>query len=91
MYYGGQSRVPEAINAKAVLLMATLGGARALGIDDRFGSIEVGKVASFIILDNKTINLRYIINIYSAIVHRASSHDIKCVIAFGEEVYKKEK
>jgi len=87
----GKSRVPEAIDAKTVLSMATLGGARALGIDDRFGSIEEGKVASFIVLDNKTINLRYIHNIYSAIVHRASSHDIKCVIAFGREVYKKEK
>ena len=87
----GQSRVPDAIDAKTVLSMATLGGARALGIDGRFGSIEEGKVASFIVLDNKTINLRYIHNIYSAIVHRASSHDIKCVIAFGREVYKKEK
>lgn len=87
----GQSRVPEAIDAKTVLSMATLGGARALGIDDRFGSIEEGKVASFIVLDNKTINLRYIHNIYSAIVHRVSSHDIKCIIAFGKEVYKKEK
>jgi len=87
----GQSRVPEAIDAKTVLSMATLGGARALGIDDRFGSIEEGKVASFIVLDNKNINLRYIHNIYSAIVHRVSSHDIKCIIAFGKEVYKKEK
>ncbi|TAG76050.1 MAG: guanine deaminase, partial [Burkholderiales bacterium] len=33
------------------LYMATLGGARALSLDDKLGSIEVGKEADFVLLD----------------------------------------
>lgn len=42
---------PTAVSAETALEMATLGGARALGIDDRCGSIEVGKQADLIAVD----------------------------------------
>jgi cytosine/adenosine deaminase-related metal-dependent hydrolase len=86
----GQSRTPEAIDSKEVLLMATRNGAQALGIEDRYGSLDEGKVGSFVVLDTKTLNLLHTPDIYSAIVHRAGPADIKCVIARGQEVYRKE-
>ncbi len=82
----GQSNRPDAIEARAVLSMATLGGARALGIDDEYGSLEPGKIASFIVLDPKSPNLRPVRDICSAIVHRAGLADIRFVVVRGREL-----
>jgi 5-methylthioadenosine/S-adenosylhomocysteine deaminase len=42
---------PEAMPARRVLRLATLDGAKALGIDDDVGSLEVGKRADLVVLD----------------------------------------
>jgi aminodeoxyfutalosine deaminase len=44
-----QETVPEAFSAEELLAMATLGGARALGIQGQAGSLEVGKRGDFLI------------------------------------------
>ncbi len=84
----GQGNMPDAIDARAVLAIATIGGARALGLADEYGSLETGKVASFIILDPSSPNLWPVHNIYSAIVHRAGVADIRLVVARGQELHQ---
>jgi len=44
-----QGSAPDAFNAEELLAMATLGGARALGIEAKAGSLQAGKRADFLI------------------------------------------
>ena len=83
-----QSRKADAVSPKHVLSIATMGGAFALGLEKKLGSLESGKVASFISLDTRTINFKNVRDYYSAIVHRATPSDINLVVSFGKEVYK---
>jgi 5-methylthioadenosine/S-adenosylhomocysteine deaminase len=44
----GSSHDPTAVPAAVALKMATLNGARAIGMDDKIGSLKIGKAADFI-------------------------------------------
>lgn len=83
----GQSRSANAVSAKQVLSIATLGGAQALGVDQEIGVLEPGKLASFIVIDINSVNLRGTKNLHAAIVHRAEPEDIMLVVLGGKEVY----
>ena len=48
---------PTALDAHSALHMATLAGARALGLDEEIGSLEVGKQAALLLLDLAQPNL----------------------------------
>jgi 5-methylthioadenosine/S-adenosylhomocysteine deaminase len=74
------------IDPYSVLRMATLGGAKALGLDSTCGTIEVGKRADLILIDMDTIHNQPINDIFSQIVHCAKASDVRTVIVNGEIV-----
>ena len=79
---------PTVMDAETVLKMATTGGARLLGLDDRIGSIEVGKAADLIIIDMNKPHLTPMYNPYSHLVYAASGSDVSTVIINGKIVMR---
>jgi len=75
---------PIVMPAFEVLKMATINGAKALGLDDSIGSIELGKKADIILIDLLAPHLKPLHNIYSTIVYSARSSDVETVIVDGK-------
>ena len=71
------------IDPYAVLRMATLGGAHALGLSSACGSIEVGKRADLILVKLDTIHNQPLNDLFSQLVHCAKSSDVQTVIVAG--------
>ena len=67
---------PTVLPAAAILRMATMGSAAALGIDQHVGSIEVGKKADLVRLDPSSPSLTPIYDPISTIVYAASRADV---------------
>lgn len=68
--------------------MATIGGARVLGIDKEVGSIEVGKKADFTLIETKSVNMQPIYDYYAAIVYSANASNIDSVVVDGKIVVR---
>ncbi len=71
-----------------VLRMATLGGAKALGLASVCGTIEAGKRADLILVDIDTIHSQPMNDIFSQIVHCAKAGDVQTVLVDGEILMK---
>ncbi len=80
---------PEALPAQKVLEMATIGGARALGVERELGSLEVGKRADIIILRRDGLHVQPLVaSIASEIVYAHNSHDVDTVVIDGRVVLR---
>lgn len=77
-----------AIRPAEVLEMATLGGARAAGLDHQVGSLEVGKRADLIVLDLDRPHLVALHDIHSQLVHCARAADVRDTIIDGRIVMR---
>ncbi|HRG14396.1 MAG TPA: TRZ/ATZ family hydrolase [Pseudomonadota bacterium] len=73
-----------ALDAAAALHMATLGGARALGWDERIGSIEVGKDADLTTIALDEFDTLPVYNPISQIVYASNRRDVRDVWVRGE-------
>lgn len=82
---------PVVLNAKEVVRMATIGGAEALGMKSKIGSIEKGKYADLSIIDLNKSHLTPIYNIYSHIVYSMNASDVQSVIINGKIVMENNK
>jgi 5-methylthioadenosine/S-adenosylhomocysteine deaminase len=69
-----------------VVEMATMGGARVLGMADRLGSLEAGKLADVVIVDTHSTNMVPLYDPYSALVYSAGPRDVRTTIINGREV-----
>lgn len=75
---------PTTVPAEAVLEMATIRGARALGLEDQIGSIEPGKRADFIIIDMDKPHLTPCFDPVSTLVYAAHGSDVDSVVVDGK-------
>ena len=82
---------PTVMPAQAVLEMATLGGARVLGMEEEIGSLEVGKKADVVILDLNKPHLQPVYNIVSHLVYSATGADVRDVIIDGKVIIENRK
>lgn len=67
---------PTVLDAPAVLRMATISGAKVLGLGCLVGSLEVGKKADIILLDARKPHLIPLYNPYSHLVYSARGNDV---------------
>ncbi len=91
MLHKGKLKNPTTITPKQVFKMATINGAKALGIDDITGSIAVGKKADIIMIDKTSASLYPLNDIYSALVYSATGNEVMNVIINGEIVMENRK
>jgi len=82
---------PTILPTETVLRMATLDGARALGLEKQVGSLEVGKRADIILLDFEKPHLTPRHNLYANIVYSARGSDVDTVIVNGKILMEKRK
>lgn len=75
---------PEALSAHEVLRMATLNGAKALGLEKNIGSLEAGKKADIILIDFSKPHLKPLHDVYASIVYSAHGSDVDTVIVDGK-------
>lgn len=75
---------PTVLPAYEALKMATLNGARAVGLEKDVGSLEVGKKADVILVDLAKPHLTPLHDIYSTIVYSARAADVDTVIVDGK-------
>ena len=69
-----------------VVEMATLGGAKALGLDAELGSLTPGKRADLVAFDFRRPHLVPLINALGNLVHTAQGRDVETVVCNGEVV-----
>ncbi len=82
---------PTAAKAKTMLKLATISGAKVLGMEEEIGSIEVGKKADIILLDLNNTHLIPLYNAYSQLVYSARGSDVTDVIIDGKIVMENNK
>lgn len=77
------------LDSSTVLELATIGGARALGIDDKVGSLEIGKCADLIAVDLSSSYQTPDADPVSAVVNTCSSSDVLMTMVDGKTLYEK--
>jgi len=78
----------RALPAQKIVEMSTIDGARALGLSEQIGSLEIGKKADVILVDLKRIHNLPAQNIYSQLVYSTKSEDVRTVIIDGKIVMR---
>ena len=79
---------PEVLTAGRVLRMATIDGARALGLDGEIGSLEVGKRADVAVVRLGRLHTTPAADVVSALVYGAEANDVDTVVIDGRLVMR---
>jgi len=77
---------PMTVPAETVLEMATVGGARAVGMEDKLGTLERGKLADIVLVNLDSVHMVPNNNYVSDLVYAGSGADVDTVIIDGKLV-----
>jgi 5-methylthioadenosine/S-adenosylhomocysteine deaminase len=83
-----EGRVDAFWQPSDVLRMATIDGARAMGLEHRIGSLELGKQADIVVLDFRRPHLVPCENALGNLVHVAQGRDVEHVLVDGDQVVR---
>ena len=76
------------LQAKEIIETATLGGAKALGLENETGSLEAGKQADFAIVSLENAAQTPNHDVYSTLLFASNARDVCLTIVAGEEIYR---
>lgn len=79
---------PQSLPAAEVFAMATIRGARALGMDKEIGSLEAGKRADLITISLAAPHATPLYNVYSQLVYALKGSDVQDVLVNGKAVVR---
>lgn len=79
---------PTVVPARSVLEMATINGARALGLGDEVGSLEVGKRADLILVDLKGPHFTPLHDVITHLVYSGVGSDVDTVLVDGKIIMR---
>jgi len=82
---------PLALNAKAVVEMATIDGAKALHMEKEIGSLEVGKKADIILIGLDAPNAVPMYDVYAQMAYALKGNDVETVMIGGRVVMRDHK
>lgn len=75
---------PTVLSAYDTLAMGTSIGAKALGLEEQVGSIEVGKQADITLVNLQAIHLTPVNNVFSHLIYSAKAEDVAYTIVDGQ-------
>lgn len=76
------------IGASEMLEVATLGGAQAMGLEDKIGSIEIGKKADLAVVSLAHFSQAPVNDIHAALIHGSNGRDVRLTVVAGRDVYR---
>ncbi|NIA23908.1 MAG: amidohydrolase family protein, partial [Proteobacteria bacterium] len=82
---------PTVLDDEYILKCLTINGAKALGIEEKTGSIEIGKDADIVIIATDSAHMIPLYNPYSQLVYSANQSDVRDVMIRGKWVMKDRK
>ena len=84
LIHKGVKRTPQCISAAQNFRIATINGAKALGLSEEIGSLEVGKKADIAILNLNTPSLTPRNNLLAGLSYSANGSEVETVIIDGK-------
>ncbi len=82
---------PLTLKPEEVFRMPTINAAKVFRLEDKFGSIEEGKIANLVFINPRDLNLQYTDKLLTTLILRGRVENIKLVTYYGETVFQREK
>jgi cytosine/adenosine deaminase-related metal-dependent hydrolase len=87
MYARNRTGRERFVSARDVLKAATVGGAKALGLDEKIGTIEAGKEADIAVVSLSSLAQTPVTDVEASIVFSSNARDVVMTMVAGEEIF----